>query len=100
MTAYDDWLEKPYDDQDKIDQAIDDEIDHLMRTEFNPNNVDVFLNSIDNACLYAIKKSIEKTLQDNAPFEELGRLIFEAVQTHWIDSAMQQAQTNINEKRK
>ena len=100
MTAYDDWLEKPYDNQAKIDQAIDDEIDHLMRTEFNPNIVDVFLNAIDNCCLYAIKDAIAKTLKDNAPYEELGRLIFEAVQTHCIDNAIQQAQTNINERRK
>ena len=100
MTAYDDWLEKPYLDADEKDMAIDCEIDRLLETECNPNNIEVFLNAIDNCCLYAIKDAIAKTLKDNAPYEELGRLIFEAVQTHCIDNAIQQAQTNINERRK
>ena len=98
MTAYDDWLEKPYLDEEEKQDAIDDEIEHLLQTEFNPTNLDVFLNAIDNACLYASKEQLAKTIRDNAPWEELGRYVFKAVQTYCINSAIQQAQKNVNEK--
>lgn len=97
MTAYDDWLEKPYLDEDEKQDAIDDEIDHLLQTEFNPTDVEVFLNAIDNGCLNADKDQLIQTIKDNAPWEELGRYVFKAVQTYCIDHAIKQATKTVNE---
>lgn len=96
MTAHDDWLEKPYLDQEARDQAIDNEIDRLLETDYNPANPKVFLNAIDNACLYADKDKLAEILNTNAPWEELGRYVYKAVQTYCVNSSIQQAQTIIN----
>jgi uncharacterized protein (DUF1778 family) len=96
MTAHDDWLEKPYLDQEARDQAIDNEIDRLLETDYNPANVKVFMDAIDNNCLYADQEKLAKILNTNAPWEELGRYVFKAVQTYCVNSAIQEAQTIIN----
>jgi hypothetical protein len=96
MTAHDDWLEKPYLDQEARDQAIDNEIDRLLETDYNPATVKVFMNAIDNNCLYADQEKLAEILNTNAPWEELGRYVFKAVQTYCVNSAIQEAQTIIN----
>jgi hypothetical protein len=96
MTAYDNWLEKPYQDQDQRDEEIDNEIDRLLETEYNPADVKVFMDAIDNACLYADQEKLAEILKTNAPWEDLGRYVFKAVQTHCVNSAIQEAQTIIN----
>jgi hypothetical protein len=98
MTAYDDWLEKPYLDEDERDEAIDNEIDRLLETEYNPAILKVFMNAIDNNCLYADQLKLAEILNTNAPWEELGRYVFKAVQTYCVNSAIQEAQTTINKK--
>jgi hypothetical protein len=96
MTAHDDWLEKPYLDQEARDQAIDNEIDRLLETDYNPAKVKVFMDAIDNNCLYADQEKLAEILNKNAPWEELGRYVFKAVQTYCVNSAIQEAQTIIN----
>jgi hypothetical protein len=96
MTAHDDWLEKPYLDQEARDQAIDNEIDRLLETDYNPAKVKVFMDAIDNNCLYADQEKLAEILNTNAPWEELGRYVFKAVQTYCVNSAIQEAQTIIN----
>jgi uncharacterized protein (DUF1778 family) len=96
MTAHDDWLQKPYLDQEARDQAIDNEIDRLLETDYNPAKVKVFMDAIDNNCLYADQEKLAEILNTNAPWEELGRYVFKAVQTYCVNSAIQEAQTIIN----
>ena len=96
MTAHDDWLEKPYLDQEARDQAIDNEIDRLLETDYNPAKVKVFMDAIDNNCLYVDQEKLAEILNTNAPWEELGRYVFKAVQTYCVNSAIQEAQTIIN----
>jgi len=96
MTAHDDWLEKPYLDQEARDQAIDNEIDRLLETDYNPAKVKIFMDAIDNNCLYADQEKLAEILNTNAPWEELGRYVFKAVQTYCVNSAIQEAQTIIN----
>jgi hypothetical protein len=96
MTAHDDWLEKPYLDQEARDQSIDNEIDRLLETDYNPAKVKVFMDAIDNNCLYADQEKLAEILNTNAPWEELGRYVFKAVQTYCVNSAIQEAQTIIN----
>ena len=97
MTAHDDWLEKPYLDQEARDQAIDNEIDRLLETDYNPAKVKVFMDAIDNNCLYADQEKLAEILNTNAPWEELGRYVFKEVQTYCVNSAIQEAQTIIND---
>lgn len=98
MTAYDDWLEKPYLDASERDEAIDNEIDLLLDTEWRPTDIKVFMHAIDNACLYADQSQLLEILNTNAPWEELGRYVFKAVQTYCVNSAIQQAESTIKHK--
>lgn len=80
--AYDDWLEEPYQRQADKDAAIDEIAGELMQGECNPQDVDVFLAAIDNACLYGIKEKLQKILSEGQGYLALGEAIWDAVHDH------------------
>ena len=83
MTAYDDWLEAPYQEACQRDEAIDGITQELLDGECNPHDVDVFLSAIDNACLYASKEQIAKAIAlGQSGHEAIGKAIWSAVYEH------------------
>lgn len=52
MTAYDRWLEKPYQDHADERDEFDAIVEELLDDELNPTNPDVFMEAInEGACL-------------------------------------------------
>lgn len=94
--AYDDWLEEPYQRQADKDAAIDEIANELMQGECNPQDVDVFLAAIDNACLYGIKEKLQKILSEGQGYLALGEAIWDAVHDHELSAAQSIAAERYN----
>lgn len=83
MTAYDRWLEAPYQEACERDEAIDEMVEQLLDGECDPHDVDVFLSAIDNACLYAMKEQIAEAIaKGHSGHEAIGKAIWSAVYEH------------------
>ena len=80
MTAYDRWLEQPYQDKYDEEDAIDQEVEALLADEYDIKKFDVFMDAIANDCLYddKVQKQITDALQTGDRLA-LGQAIFDAV---------------------
>ncbi len=88
MTAYDNWLEAPYQEAAERDEAIDAMAEELMEGECNPHDPDVFLGAIDNACLHAVKEKIAAAIAVGVSgHEAIGKVVWDAVYHHCLDEA-------------
>lgn len=85
MTAYDRWLEQPYQEAAERDDAIDEMVESLMQDECDPQNVDVFLDALANECLEKIPLKLAEALK--AGHEALGRVIADAVRDYCVTQA-------------
>lgn len=88
MTAYDRWLEAPYQEACERNEAIDEIAEQLLDGECDPHDVDVFLNAIDNACLHAAKEQIAKAIAVGVSgHEAIGKVVWDAVYQHCLEEA-------------
>ncbi len=88
MTAYDRWLEAPYQEACERSDAIDEIAEQLMEDECNPHDVDVFLDAIDNACLHAVKEKLAQAIAVGVSgHEAVGKVVWDAVYQHCADQA-------------
>lgn len=80
MSNYDRWLEQPYQDKYAEDDAIDQEIEALLEDEYDIKKFEVFMEAINNDCLYEekVQKQITDALQTGDRLA-LGQAIFDAV---------------------
>ena len=85
--AYDDWLEAPYQEAEERANAIDEIASELMQDEYNPQDVDVFLAAIDDACLYSIREKLKTILSEGQGYLALGEAIWDAVHDHELRAA-------------
>lgn len=85
MTAYDRWLEQPYQEAAERDDAIDEMAEALMKDECNPQDVDVFLEALANECLEKIQPKLAEALKSG--HEALGRVIADAVYEYCANQA-------------
>lgn len=80
MTAYDRWLEAPYQEQCEREDAIDSLAEELLESECDPKDIDVFLSAIDDCCLYAAKEQIAEAIAKGySNTEAIGKAIWNAV---------------------
>ena len=99
---YDRWLEQPYQDHHHHLDGLEEMTEQIMsEPEFDPNNVETFLDAIDNACLYAVKDKLAQILQKDfdpqVGDKELGNQIYEAVYLHCCNLAETEAIKRYNE---
>jgi len=88
MTAYDRWLEAPYQEACEREEAIDEMAEQLLEGECNPHDVDVFLDAIDNACLHAAKEKIAEAIAVGVSgHEAIGKVVWFAVFEHCLNQA-------------
>ena len=78
MTAYDRWLEAPYQEAAERDEAIDAEAERLLDDEYDIKKFDVFVDALANDCIYMAKTEIEEALAKGDK-HRLGELIFDSV---------------------
>lgn len=80
MSNYDRWLEQPYQDKYAQDDAIDQEVEALLADEYDIKKFEVFMEAINNDCLYEekVQKQITEALQTGDRLA-LGQAIFDAV---------------------
>lgn len=80
MSNYDRWLEQPYQDKCNEEDAIDQEVEALLADEYDIKKFDVFMDAINNDCLYKEPhlNQITEALKTGDRLA-LGQAIFDAV---------------------
>ena len=99
MTDYDRWLEQPYQEQAERDDAIDAIVEEVLKEDdFDPTNVDTFLQAIDDATLYEVQEKLAEALKDPEPgFAKLGSVIYNAVYDYCHRQAESEAVKRYND---
>ena len=99
MTDYDRWLEQPYQEQAARDDAIDAMVEEVLKEDdFDPTNVDTFLQAIDDATLYEVQEKLAEALKDPEPgFAKLGAVIYNAVYEYCYRQAENEAVKRYND---
>lgn len=99
MTDYDRWLEAPYQEAAAKQEAIDEVAEQLMEGECNPHDVDVFLDAIDNACLYEFREKLAEAIKVGVSgHEKIGKVIWSAVYAHCTATADALAAERYNQR--
>jgi hypothetical protein len=80
---YDSWLEQPYQQQAQADDEFHEQLDELMRTEYRIDNIDNFMEALNDEILYKKKAEIEDALA-NRDTHQLGRIIYSEV-LDWLE---------------
>ena len=103
MTAYDTWLERPFqENEDRLDR-LNAMVERLLDTDqFCATHTKTFLNAIDDAVLWGIQNELRfvlqtKTTKGQVDYEGLGRLIMGAVE-RYVDSEAEVEAMRILEK--
>jgi hypothetical protein len=103
MTAYDSWLEKPYQDAYAEQEAIDEIVEGLMQTECNPQDASVFLEAInEGGCLNDdnVHKRLKEILAAGHSYADIGELVYDAVVGYCEANAIDRAESIIKIRRK
>lgn len=80
MTAYDTWLEKPFQDNEAKAEAIQEIAEGLMENKYNPRDIDVFMQALFDGALDDSETQIADAIKlGNKGFEALGKAIWQAV---------------------
>lgn len=89
MTAYDRWLEKPFQEACEREEAFNDIVEQLMDDELDPQNPNVFMQAInEGACLdnKTFNAGLKEILQTKN-FDELGKLVYDFVVDYCQETA-------------
>lgn len=103
MTAYDNWLEKPYQDAYAEQEAIEEVMEELLAGECDCQNPSVFLEAInEGGCLddddvYARLKEI---LANGHSYADIGEVVWDAVSKYCEGNAADRAESIIQLKKK
>lgn len=97
MTAYDRWLEKPFQEACEREEAISDIVEQLMEDELNPRNPNVFMQAIhEGACLdNKTFNAALKDILDAKNYDELGKLVYDFVVDYCQNTAVLRAEALI-----
>ena len=80
---YDTWLEQPYEQQAQQDAEFQEQLDELLSTEYRIDNIDNFMEALQDEILYKKKEAIEDALY-NKDTHQLGRIIYSEV-LDWLE---------------
>lgn len=103
MTAYDRWLEKPYQDACAKQEAIEEVVEELLEDECNPQNPSVFLEAInEGACLTSdhIHARLAEILAKGHSYADIGELVYDAVVEYCESTANIRAESVIQFRNK
>lgn len=103
MTAYDRWLEKPYQDACDRQDAIDEIIEELLDDELDWRNPSVFLEAInEGACLDSkdIHTRLKEILAQGHSYADIGELVYDAVLEYCNTTAEARARRIIQIRKK
>ena len=103
MTAYDRWLEKPYQDACAEQEAIAEVVEELLSDECNPQNASVFLEAInEGGCLDSdyIHERLLEILSRGHSYADIGELIWDAVVDYCEGNATDRAEAIIQLRKK
>ena len=89
MTAYDNWLEKPYQYKYEEEDTLDD-LEYEILQSLNVDSFDRFTEAFCEGAFDAEKEYISEWLK-NREFEKLGRLFWLSNQNYWEKVASKQA---------
>lgn len=88
MSAYDRWLESPFQEQCRAEEAIEELQQELLKTDYNIDDFNNFMDAINCDCLYDKQESIVSAIEQRDT-HQLGRIIYDAVITKlesWAES--------------
>jgi hypothetical protein len=103
MTAYDRWLEKPYQDACAKQEAIEEVVEELLQDECNPQNPSVFLEAInEGACLDNdfVHSRLAEILAKGHSYADIGELVYDAVVEYCESTANTRAESVIKFRNK
>jgi hypothetical protein len=103
MTAYDNWLEKPYQDAYAEQEAIEAVTEELLANECDYQNPSVFLEAInEGACLDddAVYARLKEILAKGHSYAEIGELVYDAVVAYCEANAIDRAESIIQVRKK
>ena len=80
---YDAWLEQPYEQQAQQDAEFQEQLDELLNTKYRIDNIDNFMEALQDEILYKKKEAIEDALY-NKDTHQLGRIIYSEV-LDWLE---------------
>ena len=95
MTAYDNWLEKPYQDASEKQDAIDEIAEELLTNECNSQDPSVFMEAInEGACLTneRVYNRLKEILAKGHSYAEIGELVWDEVNAYCEETAIQRAE--------
>jgi len=98
MTAYDRWLEQPYQESCAEQEAIEEVIDELLEDECNPQNASVFMEAInEGACLDSdrVHARLKEILAQGHSYADIGELVWDEVFSYCQANAADRAESII-----
>ena len=99
MTAYDDWLEQPFQEAEARLEAIEARTDELTEIggEWDAQDYHVFTNALADDCLKNYEQEIKNILATGNGYALLGEVVWSAVTEYCNAQAEEQATTEIDE---
>ncbi len=103
MTAYDNWLEKPYQDAYAKQEATDELVEELLTGEYNIQDPTVFFDAIRNGdCLGSdeVFSKLKEILERGHSYAEIGELVWDAVSQYCEETATDRAKAILEFRKK
>ena len=93
MSAYDRWLESPFQEQCRQEEFLEDRVNELMMGEYNPFTPKNIVEAIYEDCLYSKEGDLEQfaDLMAKREVTALGRMVFGRIIDYWERQAENQA---------
>jgi hypothetical protein len=97
MTAYDDWLEQPFQEAEARLEAIEQRAEELLEDQWNPKNIDNFIAAAEGGGLDPYRSDIANAINNKlAGTSLLGELVWHAVYDYCYKEAQEQARSEID----
>ena len=93
MTAYDRWLESPFQEQCRQEEFLEERVNELMMNEYNPYTTKNIIEAIMEECLFSKEGDAEQLadLMERREVTMLGRMVFGRIVDYWERQAENQA---------
>lgn len=100
MTAYDDWLEQPFQEAEARLEAIEQRTEQLLEDQWNPKNIDNFVTAMECGGLDPYRSDIKNAINNPlAGTSLLGELVWHAVYDYCYKEAQEQARNEIDTRK-
>jgi len=99
MTAYDKWLEAPFQNACEEQDEVNEVVEQLLADECNAQDPSVFMEAInEGACLDSpqVFEKLKKILEQGHSYEDIGHLVWDAVNAYCEETAENRAETIIH----